>query len=222
MHRFRQFASRFFSTSTPKNPNASLWEKYNYHLVENPVITKSITGGVIAFTADVLCQTYFPLPKDAKKPWKERMNWKRALNFTIINTFIVPGLSHYWYGFLSTKIVGNTMFAAVKRVAIDQSIFAPCIIPVFLGGMLILDGKPEQVVPKLKADWWDTMLANYSLWIPAQLINFRFVPPHYRVLWANMVGFFWNIYLSNAAAKAPSGQEEEEPEEIVILEGKEY
>ena len=196
---FQRYTKRFFSTSSNTNgKNGNLWEKYNYHLVENPIVTKSVTAGIIAFIADIVCQTYFPSPEDAKKP-NERMNWRRTLNFTFLNGVIVSPIMHYWYGFLSVRIVGTNLLAAVKRVAIDQSLFAPTIIPVFLGGSLLLDGKADQIVDKLKNDWVDTVLSNYKLWIPAQLINFSVVPPPFRVLWANFIGFFWNIYLSKVA-----------------------
>jgi hypothetical protein len=195
---------RLFNYGAPKAEQSSftkLFEKYNYHLNENPILTKSITAGIIAFIADIICQVYFPANKeeDMKKSPLERINWRRTANFTFINLFLVPPVMHWWYGLLSTKIVGTSFIAAVKRVIIDQSLFAPVIIPVFLGGTLILDGKPEEVVPKLSKDWIPTLLTNYSVWIPAQLINFSVIPPPFRVLWANFVGFFWNIYLSGVA-----------------------
>jgi hypothetical protein len=205
---FRQ-QKRLFNYGAPKaeqSPFTRLFEKYNYHLNENPIITKSITAGIIAFIADILCQVYFPANKeeDMKKSPLERINWRRTANFTFINLVIVPPVMHWWYGLLSTKIVGTSFTAAVKRVVIDQSLFAPVIIPVFLGGTLLLDGKTEEIVPKLSKDWIPTLLTNYSVWIPAQLINFSVVPPPYRVLWANFIGFFWNIYLSGVAGNQPT------------------
>ena len=65
-----------------------------------------------------------------------------------------------------------------------------------------MEGKHEQINDKLSKDWLPTLMTNYSVWIPAQLINFKVVPPQLRVLWANVVGFFWSIYLSNAANKS--------------------
>lgn len=206
MSRFgAEFGKRFFSTggkSFQSSPLGSMWESYNHHLLVNPILTKSITAVVLAFVADIVCQTYFPTSEeDKKKPLKDRINWQRTINFTFLNSVIVPPVMHYWYGLLSTKIAGTGLLAAAKRVAIDQSLFAPVIIPVFLAGTLLLEGKAEQIPDKLKADWFKTLTFNYMLWIPAQLVNFSVVPPQFRVLWANFIGFFWNIYLSDAASK---------------------
>jgi len=66
---------------------------------------------------------------------------------------------------------------------------------------MILDGDFNKIPAKLKADWFPTVVANYAVWVPCQFVNFRFVPPHLQVLWANCVGFFWNIYLSYTCYK---------------------
>ena len=55
---------------------------------------------------------------------------------------------------------------------------------------------------------------NWAVWGPAQLINFRFVPQTYQVLFANMVSLFWNAYLSFSTRGAPKIEPDIE-EEIV-------
>ena len=123
--------------STTKDASTSLWQKYNHQLIENPILTKSITAGLLATAADVVCQIYFPLdPEEKKKPAMERVNWKRTFNFAVINTLFVPPLMHHWYGMLSVKIVGETFLAAVKRVFLDQSLFAPFMVSFFFAANL--------------------------------------------------------------------------------------
>jgi protein Mpv17 len=186
----------FFSSSTVSN---SLWQRYNELLVSHPIPTKCITGGLLAVIADITCQLAFPSAEMKYVPISERINWNRTKNFAIINTLFFPPIAHYWYGYLSVKIVGDTMLAAVKRVALDQILFAPVCLSGFFAGNLLLDGHPEKIGDKIKNDLQTTVLANYSVWVPAQLINFKFIPIPMRVLWANLVGFFWNIYLSKVA-----------------------
>ena len=201
-------ARRFMSSQGMFSSKIStVWDAYNKNLVQSPILTKSITAGVIAIVADLVCQVYFPSKEDAKKPAMDRIRWRRVFNFTFLSGVIFPPIMHYWYGFLSTQIVGTSFSAAVKRVACDQLLFAPVIIPVFFIGTLLLEGETEKIVPKLKADWLKTVLTNYFVWVPAQLINFSVVPPPLRVLWANFVGFFWGIYLSNVANKSQTPEE---------------
>lgn len=210
-HLVAQVPRRMLSSASNKNPLSEssskvvgVWNAYNHQLVANPIMTKCITAGALAFVADIVCQVCYPSDPELKdKAPLERIRWKRSLNFLFLNSIVVPPVMHYWYGMLSTRIVGTSFLAAVKRVFFDQALFAPVIIPVFLGGTLLLDGAGfDKIKEKLRADWLDTLLANYSVWIPAQLINFSMIPIPLRVLWANFVGFFWSIYLSNAANSA--------------------
>lgn len=40
------------------------------------------------------------------------------------------------------------------------------------------------------------MMVNWGLWIPAQVINFRFVPVKFQVLYSNVIALLFNAYLS--------------------------
>lgn len=203
----REIGKRLMSTSERTSATMTatanhLWGKYNHQLNVNPVITKSLTAGAIAFSADIICQLFFPTTvKKIKKPMKDRINWQRTANFTLINLVFVPPMVHYWYGFLSTRILGAGVVPTLKRVALDQFIFAPLFIPAFLFASFFLEGKLDQLPNKLRADWFSTVIMNYKVWIPAQLVNFSVVPPQLRVLWGNFIGFFWNIYFSGSINK---------------------
>lgn len=41
-----------------------------------------------------------------------------------------------------------------------------------------------QIESKLRADYTATLVGNWGYWIPAQIINFRFVAPVYQVCWS--------------------------------------
>ena len=45
----------------------------------------------------------------------------------------------------------------------------------------VAQGKGHEVKSKLKNDLKPTVIANWKLWVPAQFINFRLVPPHLQV-----------------------------------------
>mmetsp|Transcript_12807 Transcript_12807/g.19294 ORF Transcript_12807/g.19294 Transcript_12807/m.19294 type:complete len:225 (+) Transcript_12807:2649-3323(+) len=57
----------------------------------------------------------------------------------------------------------------------------------------------EKVKAKLNQDLLTTMIRSAQLWCPANLINFYVVPLPYRILFANMVGAIWIMYLSYVA-----------------------
>lgn len=67
-----------------------------------------------------------------------------------------------------------------------------------MSSLVTLEGHPENVSAKLKQDWFNTLVVNWKIWVPAQIINFSMVPPPLRVLFANCVALIWNAYLSFA------------------------
>ena len=74
--------------------------------------------------------------------------------------------------------------------------FAPVFVASFISSNLILLGKSDLVISKLKEDWFHTVKANNAVWIPAMIINFGFIPPQFHVFFSNIVGLGWNCYLS--------------------------
>ena len=94
--------------------------------------------------------------------------------------------------------VGTSPLQVVKRLAADQLLFSPIAMPLYLGSLHTLEGRPSEIINTLNGKYKDIMLANWSVWTPAQTINFAFVPGHYQVLFANAVSLGWNVYLSIA------------------------
>jgi protein Mpv17 len=190
---------KLFSGDFIKAP-IKLWSVYSQLLEQRPLLTKSITSGVISLAADVVCQYSFP-KKNEQNELNTTINISRTVRFTILGVVYTAPALHYWYGFLGRIIVGNNYYSTVNRVLLDQLLFAPLFLSGFFSFALALEGSYQNIIPKLKADLVSTIFANFSVWIPAQLINFGFVHPSFQVLFANIVGFFWNIYLSKSTNK---------------------
>lgn len=204
-------AARKFCTSSKNDPSPptgkfNLWTRYLGVLKESPITTKCVTSGFLSFGADVVCQVQFGDKALTDKDME--LDLWRVLKFTSIGAFFVGPTLHFWYGFLARNFVGTSLFSTIQRLAMDQLVFAPMFIPAFFSIILILDGKPEMIIDKLKADWASTMITNYSVWVPAMFLNFKFVPPTLQVLFSNAVGFGWNIYLSYMSYKIDDATEE--------------
>ena len=185
---------------------------YNKILDLYPLITKAITSGLIMGCGDIICQY---ITWDDKKG--AGMDWKRTLKFSFLGGVLVGPACHHWYGYLMRIFPAQTNFAAFQRTVIDQLLFAPVFIATFFTALQILDDEDDsdalgkntrqkngiplnfdivKIKNKLQQDFWSTMQSNWALWFPAQLVNFRFVPGAYQVLFSNGISFVWNIYLS--------------------------
>jgi protein Mpv17 len=96
----------------------------------------------------------------------------------------------------------------MKKVLMDQTIFAPCIIATFFGTTGLLFGKTQaEIKAKFRNQYLSTLLTNYYIWPAVQTINFNFVPLQHRVFVVNFIAIFWNTYLSWAANKDEHDEE---------------
>ena len=100
-----------------------------------------------------------------------------------------------WYGVLQRHVnLRSANATIVARVAADQLVFAPTFIGVFLSSMAVMEGGSPP--DKLSKSYVPALTANYALWPFVQLVNFKFVPLHHRVLVVNLVSIGWNCFLS--------------------------
>eukprot|EP00752_Nemacystus_decipiens_P009188 g8208.t2 len=224
----RRHSSSSSGAPPPRAKRASLFAAYNSLLESRPLTTKAVSSGAIAFAGDVTCQMLaieVARREEEQSPPEtadehdiasgsrrilndlgagdvaSEIDWGRTLRFTFVGAAVLAPSLHLWYGFLIRRLPGTAPATVVKRVALDQLLFAPVFLAGFLSTVMLLDGKAAKIEHKLRADYTTTVVSNWGYWIPAQVVNFRFVAPVYQVLYANFVGFFWNIYLSYQSNK---------------------
>ncbi len=111
----------------------NLIHKYSYYLQHRPLMTKMITGGVLATVGDLMCQ-HFEKSKhsptncvgfevatphngsDAKAAW----NWTRTRNFAIMGTFFSAPLLHLHFSkFLPWVAPKATAAGCAKKLFAD-------------------------------------------------------------------------------------------------------
>lgn len=106
--------------------------------------------------------------------------------FTGLGLVVGPVL-HGWYAVLSALVPPAPAAAAaaspgpwlaLRKLALDQFVFAPPFLAAILGGLALAEGAPpEAAASKLRSTWWPVVTANWTFWLPANFVNFRFVPP---------------------------------------------
>lgn len=100
-----------------------------------------------------------------------------------------------WFKFLQRNVVlKNKNAEMLARVACDQLIFAPVFISVFLSSMAVLEGSSPR--DKLQKSYTTALTTNWMIWPFVQMVNFKFIPLHHRLLFVNTVSIGWNSYLS--------------------------
>jgi hypothetical protein len=185
---------------------AALLGGYRKALEQYPIRTKALTAAFLNFFADVAAQ-YFEQqkhPSEMAPVWQRR----RTLSFAIIGLcFVGPGL-HGWFAFLE-RAFPPTRWSLFAKLIIDQTIGAAAFNATLLVLLYWLEhgGKFEHAWQAMKHRLPPTMIGNWKVWPAAQLVNFAFVPPAFRVLYVNSIAFFWTIYLSEIAHRTMTKEE---------------
>jgi len=170
-----------------------------------PLLTKSITSGVLSFVGDCIAQTIENRSRtssDSVLP--SSIDWKRACVFGSFGLLVFGPAAHGWYSILH-RITHNTSLAKANAlvrlsttVAADQLLFSPlCIATAFTYmGIMWHGSSPAEVKTKISAELFSTLKVNWMLWTPCQILNFSLTPLAYRVLVVNVVGVVWNVFLA--------------------------
>lgn len=100
-----------------------------------------------------------------------------------------------WFKFLQNKVILKNKNAEIlARVAADQTIFASTNLFCFLSSMAIMEGTSPK--DKLEKSYWTALSSNWMVWPWIQMVNFKLIPLHHRVLVVNVISLGWNCYLS--------------------------
>ena len=223
------------ATSGTSNPFMRAFMWYAEKLDSHPIITKGLTAGFIGAMGDVMCQVFIDKPeKEFQKEQKgepiagnEPALWwfeaGRTGRFFVLGVGLVGPWCHAWFGALAKWYPKLTPSSIVTRVALDQFAFTPVILTTWISSLWTLEdlmgdasaeAKASSIPARLRETLPDVVVANWMLWFPCQLVNFRLVPNKYQVLFANMVSLVWNAYLSFSTRGAPAIEVEVEAEII--------
>jgi protein Mpv17 len=173
-----------------------LLDSYQEALDSKPILTKASTSLVGFAVSDAMTQAFIE---------KGDFDLKRLVKMASFGFLLHGTTGHYFYNFLDSVMAGATPAFVAAKVAIDQTLWAPCFMVMFFSYMMIFDGTPELIVTKCKNDIFTAVKGSWMTWIPAHTINFAFVSSDMRLLYINTIQIFFNMFMSvigNTAAVA--------------------
>jgi len=207
------------ATTKAAKSSFSFLEWYVNKLDTHPLLTKSITSAIIAGMGDVGCQ-YVTKNDD------EGIDIPRTGRFFVLGGVIVGPFVHMWYGLLAQYLPGTSVKTVIQRVALDQFVFTPFCLPLWLTSLWTLEASPTVLAKKQENPPTGSMLqrlqqeapsiiqANWTFWIPVMCVNFGFVPYKFQVLFSNVASLVWSGYLSFTTSSSSTLKEViEHPEE---------
>mmetsp|Transcript_5377 Transcript_5377/g.7030 ORF Transcript_5377/g.7030 Transcript_5377/m.7030 type:complete len:255 (+) Transcript_5377:111-875(+) len=179
------------------DPVSESWKEYNKNLDKNPLLLKCVTAFFVLGLGDLCGQGVEHLLGTSIA--EGGVDWIRAVRFGLFGLVGAPW-AHYYFYYLDYYLPPTenpfSLVTALK-LFIDQGLQAPALLALIISALAILEGDGfEGVKQDMTESYWDALIANWKLWIPASLINLCFVKPSLRVLYVNVVFFIWTIILS--------------------------
>eukprot|EP00123_Amoebidium_parasiticum_P011402 comp20691_c0_seq1/m.26944 comp20691_c0_seq1/g.26944 ORF comp20691_c0_seq1/g.26944 comp20691_c0_seq1/m.26944 type:complete len:226 (-) comp20691_c0_seq1:637-1314(-) len=159
-------------------------------------INTCLAVGTAMGTGDIVCQTL-----ERRGQENRPHDFIRTRNMFLTGVFASGPLNYWWNIRLENMLPGSS----VKRVL--QKVFANiCFAPVFIStsftSITLLSGRSIfDARDKIAADLPKTYAAGSMYWPFVGMIQFRFVPLHFRPIVGSLAGVFWNIYISFMANK---------------------
>ncbi|KAI0810770.1 hypothetical protein BC629DRAFT_1589528 [Irpex lacteus] len=174
---------------------ASVLRAYNAVLQRRPMAAQSATSAVLFGASDVVAQQL------VGKVGIRNHDFTRTARATFYGgVFFGPAVTK-WFQLLNRLKFSTPVKGTIFRVYLDQFVFTPCVVGFYFTSMTLMEGKGfSEAQARLDKSYAPTLIRNWGVFIPTQIINFAFVPHHLRVLVVGVVSLFW----TNAESKEPA------------------
>lgn len=184
-------ASSVLSTAASRN---GLVGWYLGMIEARPVLTKSITSGVIFMAADISSQM-------VTLSASESFDWIRTLRMASYGMLIAGPSLHIWFNFASRIIPKRDVISTLKKMFIGQTCYGPIMTSIFFSLNAGLQGESAaEIMARLKRDLIPTLVNGLVYWPLCDFVTFRFIPVRLQPLVSNSFSFLWTIYLTYMAS----------------------
>ncbi|KAJ2922005.1 hypothetical protein H1R20_g15089, partial [Candolleomyces eurysporus] len=172
---------------------ASLLRSYNSALLRRPMLVQCLTAAVMFGAGDVIAQ-------QAVEGKGKKHDFLRTARLTFYGGCMFGPIMTKWYQFLNRLKFASPTKALLYRIYLDQALLTPVGVLFFYGSMSTLEGNWQKAYERIEEAYVPTLVRNWAVFIPTQIVNFTVVPPHLRMVTVGVVSLFWNTYLSVANA----------------------
>jgi protein Mpv17 len=183
---------------------ALIGKTYSYRLEAQPIITKSVTAGVIFGLSDYLAQSIeSSSSSDKSKSKGSSFDWTRMISSTLVGLLYFGPAAHYWYEWIFQLLPSTSLVSTINKAILGQLIFGPSFTCIFFAVSLLQSGNfsIKTWFQKIKSDLPGAWLAGVGYWPIIDFISYSVIPIKLIPLFVNMASLIWTVYLSMVANK---------------------
>lgn len=197
-------AATAYAADKQKGPQSVVhlaWASYKKQLIKRPLPTKAITSACVASLSDIIAQRLVGT----------QYSLQRTLKMALWGLLIGAPSAHFWHYYLQKWFArkADNFETVIQKVILDQLTFGPAYNLAFMSytAMVVHKVPPTVFKYKLAQEFPTLQLNGWKVWPLVSLINYRYIPVQFRVLFANVVALFWGVFVitrsRSAAAVAP-------------------
>lgn len=167
-----------------------MWQ-YTYLSESYPHLSTAVQAGGILFTADILAQQIVAFATNKDPSWDI---W-RSVSMGAFG-FTYYGFPCKYFYFMYDRIFGSRR--VFTKAVVDCFLHAPFVLlPSYYGFTGTMSGQSfAEWTSKLKREWLTATVGTVAFWTPVQIICFKFVPMHLRVVFVCSCSLFHKTWLS--------------------------
>ncbi|MPC39328.1 mpv17-like protein isoform X2 [Portunus trituberculatus] len=159
-------------------------------MARRPILGNMVVYGTLYSGAEFMQQTFnnkIMVPEGSSpKPYET----DTLARYAFMGTCVFPHVLYHAYKFLDSKFVGKSLSVVLPKLAADALIVTPINLTLFYVGMSALERK-EDLLEEWRKKIIPTFVTASVFWVPASLINFRFLPPQARVVFVGSCQIVW-------------------------------
>lgn len=197
-----------------------LFKPYQNSLVNNPLVTKVITGAVLAIAGDAVAQASSNKAALANDETRIEYDKRRALSFAVFDSCyrvfqhnMFPAVIRLGQGNLIKKLLPKILpsknmvaflspaAAAIEQTALYQFLIVPLLYyPIFFAFTGFIQGLSfDESLSRTKRQFLPCWKRNLMFWIPTQMVLFGIVAEKWQIPFACLMGMIWSTILSKYA-----------------------